>query len=42
MTDELADATYIEPLTRFIEEIIKIEKPDALLPTLGRKQVEQL
>ena len=37
MTDpELADATYIEPLTEsFIEEIIKIEKPDALLPTLG-------
>ena len=37
MTDpEFADATYIEPLTEsFIEEIIKIEKPNALLPTLG-------
>ena len=35
MTDpELADATY-KTLTSFIEEIIKIEKPDALLPTLG-------
>ena len=31
MTDpELADHTYIEPITKeFIEEIIKIEKPDA-------------
>ena len=37
MTDpELADQTYIEPITReFVEEIIKIEKPDALLPTMG-------
>ncbi len=37
MTDpELADATYLEPLTpTFLEEIIKKEKPDALLPTLG-------
>lgn len=37
MTDpELADVTYIEPLTvDFLEEIIKKEKPDALLPTLG-------
>ena len=37
MTDpELADQTYIEPITKeFIEEIIKIEKPDALLPTMG-------
>ena len=37
MTDpEMADATYIEPLTRkFIEEIIIKEKPDAILPTLG-------
>ena len=37
MTDpELADHTYIEPITKeFIEEIIKIEKPDALLPTMG-------
>ncbi len=37
MTDpEFADATYLEPLTStFLEEIIKREKPDALLPTLG-------
>jgi len=37
MTDpEFADATYLEPLTpAFLEEIIKKEKPDALLPTLG-------
>ncbi|MDA2970311.1 MAG: carbamoyl-phosphate synthase large subunit [Actinomycetota bacterium] len=37
MTDpELADATYIEPLTfDFLNKIIEIEKPDALLPTLG-------
>ena len=37
MTDpELADQTYIEPITRdFVEKIISIEKPDALLPTMG-------
>ncbi len=37
MTDpEMADATYIEPITwQVIEEIIKIEHPDALLPTMG-------
>ncbi len=37
MTDpELANKTYIEPITKeFVEEIIKIEKPDALLPTMG-------
>ncbi|MCA9784046.1 MAG: carbamoyl-phosphate synthase large subunit [Candidatus Cloacimonetes bacterium] len=37
MTDpELADATYIEPLTwRRLAEIIEREKPDALLPTMG-------
>jgi len=37
MTDpDLADKTYIEPITKdFVEEIIKIEKPDALLPTMG-------
>src|SRR5213593_5211654 len=37
MTDpELADRTYIEPLTRdYLEEIIAREKPDALLPTVG-------
>ena len=37
MTDpEMADATYIEPLTAdFLEMIIKKERPDALLPTMG-------
>ena len=37
MTDpELADATYIEPITlEFLEKIIKKEKPCAILPTLG-------
>lgn len=37
MTDpELADATYIEPITStFIEKIIIKENPDAILPTMG-------
>jgi len=37
MTDpELADATYIEPITpAIVEEIIARERPDALLPTMG-------
>ena len=37
MTDpELADATYIEPLTiEFLEAIIVKENPDAILPTVG-------
>jgi len=37
MTDpELADRTYIEPLTtEFVASIIRREKPDALLPTVG-------
>ena len=37
MTDpELADRTYIEPLTpEFVEAIILEERPDALLPTVG-------
>jgi carbamoyl-phosphate synthase large subunit len=37
MTDpELADATYIEPVTwQMVARIIEIEKPDALLPTMG-------
>jgi len=37
MTDpELADRTYVEPLTRaYLEEIIRIERPDALLSTVG-------
>ena len=37
MTDPgLADRTYVEPITaEFIERVIKKERPDALLPTLG-------
>ena len=37
MTDpELADKVYIEPLTApVVEEIIRQEKPDAILPTMG-------
>jgi len=37
MTDpELANRTYIEPLTKeYLEEILIKEKPDALLPTVG-------
>ncbi len=37
MTDpEIADHTYIEPLTPdFVEQIIKKERPDSILPTLG-------
>src|SRR5512147_3198435 len=37
MTDpELADATYIEPITpEVVAKIVAAEKPDALLPTMG-------
>ncbi|HEY8612981.1 MAG TPA: carbamoyl-phosphate synthase large subunit, partial [Roseomonas sp.] len=37
MTDpELADATYIEPITpEVVEKIIAKERPDAILPTMG-------
>ena len=37
MTDpELADRTYVEPLTPdFLEAIIERERPDAILPTVG-------
>ncbi|MFH0886971.1 MAG: carbamoyl-phosphate synthase large subunit, partial [bacterium] len=37
MTDpELADRTYIEPIIpEVVEKIIEVERPDALLPTLG-------
>lgn len=37
MTDpEMADRTYIEPITpQFVEKVIKKERPDAVLPTLG-------
>src|SRR3989442_9505099 len=39
MTDpELADRTYIEPLTpELVAKIIERERPHALLPTLGRQ-----
>ncbi len=39
MTDpETADVTYIEPLNvERLEEIIAKERPDALLPNLGRQ-----
>ena len=37
MTDpEMADRTYIEPITwEYVAKIIEVERPDALLPTLG-------
>ena len=37
MTDpNMADATYIEPVTwQMVEKVIAIERPDALLPTMG-------
>src|ERR1700704_1116861 len=37
MTDpDLANRTYVEPLSRaYLEEIIRIERPDALLSTVG-------
>ncbi|MBI1392167.1 MAG: carbamoyl-phosphate synthase large subunit [Alphaproteobacteria bacterium] len=37
MTDpELADATYVEPITvDFVTQVIERERPDALLPTMG-------
>ena len=38
MTDpETADRTYVEPLTpELVEQIIARERPDAILPTVGR------
>jgi len=37
MTDpEMADSTYLEPITpEVVEKVIAVERPDALLPTLG-------
>ncbi|MDX1996568.1 MAG: hypothetical protein SF066_02525, partial [Thermoanaerobaculia bacterium] len=37
MTDpELADATYVEPLTpEILTKIVERERPDAILPTVG-------
>ena len=39
MTDpEFADATYIEPITpEYVEKVIALERPDALLATMGGK-----
>ena len=44
MTDpELADATYIEPITpEYVEKIIAREKPDALVADHGRSDGAQL
>ncbi len=40
MTDaEMADKVYIEPITLdFVSRIIRKERPDAILPTLGDKR----
>jgi carbamoyl-phosphate synthase large subunit len=36
MTDPMADATYIEPITwQTVAQIIEKERPDAVLPTMG-------
>ncbi|CAN5705936.1 carbamoyl-phosphate synthase large subunit [soil metagenome] len=37
MTDpDLADATYVEPITpEWVERVIEVERPDAILPTMG-------
>ncbi|MFN9939662.1 MAG: hypothetical protein ACK56I_09320, partial [bacterium] len=37
MTDpQFADRTYIEPISpEFVEKIIALERPDAILPTMG-------
>jgi len=37
MTDpEMADATYVEPITpEFVAKVIEKERPDAILPTMG-------
>ena len=44
MTDpEMADATYIEPVNwQMLEKIIAVERPDALLPTMGGQTGAQL
>jgi len=35
-TPSLSDKVYMEPLTvEYLEEIIKVERPDAILPTVG-------
>jgi len=37
MTDPgTADRTYVEPITwQYVQKILEVEKPDAILPTLG-------
>src|SRR5438045_5258011 len=42
MTDpELADRTYVEPLTvEAVRKVIERERPDALLPTVGGDRFE--
>ncbi|MDG2360702.1 MAG: carbamoyl-phosphate synthase large subunit [Planctomycetaceae bacterium] len=37
MTDPgMADRTYVEPITwQYVQKILEVEKPDAILPTLG-------
>ena len=44
MTDpETADATYVEPNTpEIVAKIIEKERPDAVLPTMGRADGAQL
>ncbi len=44
MTDpEVADQTYIEPISiEVLEEIIKKEKPNAILPTMGGQTEKDL
>ena len=43
MTDpDLADATYIEPITpEIVAKIIEKERPDAVLPTMGGRSEER-
>src|SRR3546814_15365585 len=43
MTDpDLADATYIEPITpAMVAKVIERERPDALLPTMGGQRSEE-
>ena len=44
MTDpELADRTYIEPITpEVVEQVIERERPDALLPTMGGQTAREI
>ena len=43
MTDkDIADRVYIEPLTvEVVEQLIKKEKPDSVLPTLGGRWIPE-